>query len=142
MLGITAAPDQLANATGIGYQPGLDVASSQDPTATTPAGKACLKFLDSVGKTDHSVLNNPLQRATYDIFYTLLRAVAANSHATTSTAALEAGYDAVGGSYSPAGTFTIRFRAGSHDPASGYRRLVDETGCKCFSYVGPTRPLP
>ena len=142
VLGITAAPDQLANATGIGYQPGLDVAGSQDPTATTPAGKACLKFWDSVGQTDHSALNNPLQRATCDIFYTLLRAVAANPDATTSTAALEAGYDAVAGSYAPAGTFTIRFRPGSHDAASGYRRLVYETTCKCFSYVGPTRPLP
>jgi hypothetical protein len=142
VLGITAASDQLANATGIGYQPGLDVASAQDPTASTPAGKACLAFWDSVGQTDHSALNNPLQRASCDIFYTLIRAVAANPQTTSSTAALEDGYDAVGGSYSPAGTFSIRFRAGSHDAAGGYRRLIYENGCKCFSYVGPTRPLP
>jgi ABC-type branched-subunit amino acid transport system substrate-binding protein len=142
ILGILSPPDQLANATGIGYQPGLDVAGTQDPTATTPAGKACLTFWDSVGQTDHSALNNPLQRATCDIFSTLLRAVAAGAGTTTSTAALEAGYDAVGGSYSPAGTFIIRFRPGSHDAAGGYRRLVYQTSCKCFRYVGATRPLP
>jgi hypothetical protein len=142
VLGITAAKDQLAGATGIGYQPGLDVASTQDPTATTPAAKACLAFWDSVGQTDHSALNNPLQRATCDIFYTLLRAVAANPQATTSTAALEDGYDAIGGTYSPAGTFSIRFRAGSHDAVGGYRRLVYQGDCSCFTYVGSTRPLP
>jgi len=142
ILALLSPPDQLKNASGIGYQPGLDVAGGQDPTATTPAGKACLKFWDSVGQTDHSALNNPIQRATCDIFYTLLRAVAENASSLTSTAALEAGYNAVGGSYVSAATFTIRFRAGSHDAASGYRRLVYTTSCKCFSYVGPTRPLP
>jgi hypothetical protein len=142
VLAILSPPDQLKNSSGIGYQPGLDVAGSQDPTATTAAGKACLTFWDSVGQTDHSALNNPLQRATCDIFYTLLRAVAANASSLTSTSALEDGYNAVGGSYAPAATFTIRFRVGSHDAASGYRRLVYGTTCKCFSYVGPTRPLP
>lgn len=141
VLAITAAKDQLAAASGIGYQPGLDVASGQDPTATTPQAKACLAFWDSVGQTDHSALNNPLQRASCDIFYTLLRAVAANPDATNSTASLEAGYDAIGGSYSPAGTFAIRFRPGSHDAVSGYRRLAYQTDCSCFVYVGGTRVL-
>ena len=142
VLGITAAKDQLANATGIGYQPGLDVASGQDPTAKTPTAKACLAFWNSVGQTDHSALNNPLQRATCDIFSTLVRAVSAGADTTTSTAALESGYDAIAGSYAPAGVFSIRFRAGSHDAASGYRRLVYENGCQCFAYTGSTRPLP
>ena len=142
VLGITAAKDQLVNATGIGYQPGLDVASSQDPTAKTPAARACLAFWDSVGQTDHSALNNPLQRASCDIFSTLLRAVAAERDATTSTAALERGYDSVAGSYLPAGTFTIRFRPGSHDAASGYRKLEYQSGCSCFVYIGSTRTLP
>jgi ABC-type branched-subunit amino acid transport system substrate-binding protein len=142
VLGITAAKDQLANATGIGYQPGLDVATSQDPTATTPAARACLAFWDSVGQTDHSALNNPLQRASCDIFSTLQRAIAAAPNTTTSTAALEDGYNSIGASYSPAGTFTVGFRAGSHDAASGYRQLAYQTDCSCFSYVGPTRDLP
>jgi ABC-type branched-subunit amino acid transport system substrate-binding protein len=142
VLGITAPKDQLAGATGIGYQPGLDVASEQDPTATTPVAKACLAFWDSVGQTDHSALNNPLQRATCDIFHTLLRAVAASPHTTTSTAALEDGYNAIGGRYSPAATFAMRFRVDGHDAASGYRRLNYQTDCSCFTYVGPTRPLP
>lgn len=142
VLAITAAKDQLANAKGIGYQPGLDVAGSQDPTAATAPARRCLAFWDSVGQTDHSALNNPLQRATCDVVWTLLRAVAAGPSTTTSTAALEAGYDAIGSSYSPASTFTIRFRGGSHDAVGGYRRLSYDTGCSCFLYTGPTRPLP
>ena len=134
------AQDQLANATGIGYQPGLDVDSTQDPTATTPVARKCLAFWDSVGQTDHSALNSPLQRATCDITYTLLRAVAAGGDTTTSTAALEAGYDAIAGGYSPAATFSMRFRAGSHDAISGYRRLVYRNGG--FVYDGPTRLMP
>jgi len=141
VLGITAPKGQLAGTTGIGYQPGLDVASSQDPTATTPAAKSCLAFWDSVGQTDRSGLNNPLKRASCDIFNTLLQAVAKRPNATSSTAALEEGYDAVAGTYSPAGTFNITFRPGSHDAASGYRRLLYQADCSCFSYVGQTRPL-
>jgi hypothetical protein len=142
VLGITAAKDQLLNAKGIGYQPGLDVAGSQDPTASTPTARKCLAFWDSVGQTDHSALNSPLQRATCDVTWTLLRAVATSSRTTTSTAALEAGYDQVGAGYPPAATFTIRFRRGSHDAVAGYRRLAYQGGCSCFVYVGTTRPLP
>jgi hypothetical protein len=141
VLAITAPGDQLLHSSGIGYQPGLDVASEQDPTARTPAAKKCLAFWDSVGITDHSALNGPLQRAFCDITNTLLRAVAADRNATYSTAALEAAYDSIGRSYSPAGAFAITFRSGSHDAASGYRRLAYEARCKCFSYVGGTLPL-
>lgn len=142
VLAITAAADQLANAVGIGYQPGLDVGTAQDPTASTPEAKKCLAFWDSVGQTDHSALNNPLQRATCDVVNTLLLAVATVPDATTSTAALEAGYDKVAGGYVPAGTFAVRFRQGSHDAAAGYRKLFYRQDCKCFVYAGATQRLP
>lgn len=134
------AQDQLANAKGIGYQPGLDVDPTQDPTSTTPQAKKCLAFWDSVGLTDHSALNNPLQRAACDLFDTLLLSVAHSSNATFDTAVLEAGYDAIGAAYRPAGTFTIRFRRGSHDAVGGYRKLAYESAG--FAYVGPTLPMP
>jgi hypothetical protein len=142
VLGITGAKDQLVNSTGIGYQPGLDVASGQDPTATTPAAKACLAYWDSVGFTDHSALNNPLQRAICDVTYTLVRAVNGDVSLTRDIAALEAGYDRLGGTYAPAGTFVIRFRPGSHDAVGGFRRLTYQGGCSCFTYVGATQRLP
>lgn len=138
VLATVAPKDQLRAASGIGYQPGLDVASAQDPTATTPAAKKCLEFWDSVGHSDRSGLNNPLKRASCDIFNTLLRAVE-QPQATTSTAALEAGFDAIGSSYSPAGTFATRFVPGSHDAANGYRRLAYVADCSCFAYQGQTR---
>lgn len=141
VLAITAAKDQLRNSTGIGYQPGLDVASTQDPTASTPAAKACLKFWAARGQNDNSGLNNALKRAMCDGFNTLLRAVAFNAHTLTSTVALEAGYNAIGTGYNPATTFLMRFAPGGHDAANGYRRLDYKSGCSCYVYSGSTLRL-
>ena len=141
VLALTAAKDQLVNSMGIGYQPGLDVQSTQDPTATTPAAKACLKFWDSLGQADNSGLNSPLKRAMCDGFNTMLRAVAFNSHTLTSTVALEAGYNSIGTSYTPAATFLMRITTGGHDEANGYRRLNYLSSCSCFVYTGPTLRL-
>jgi hypothetical protein len=141
VLAITAAADQLVNSMGIGYQPGLDVSSSADPTTTTPAAKTCLAFWTSLGQSDNSGLNSPLKRGMCDGFNTLLRAVAFNAHTLTSTVALEAGYDAIGTSYSPAATFLMRIASGGHDMANGYRRLVYQSGCPCFVYTGLTERL-
>ena len=141
VLAITAAKDQLVNSLGIGYQPGLDVRSNQDPTATTPQAKACLKFWADRGQSDNSGLNSPLKRAMCDGFNTLLQAVSFNSSTLTSTAALEAGYNAIGTGYRPASTFAMRFGPGGHDAANGYRRLVYQTGCSCYVYAGATRRL-
>ena len=139
VLAITGAKDQLINSMGIGYEPGLDVAAAQDPTATTPAAKACLKFWDQLGQGDNSGLNSPLKRAMCDGFNTLVRAVAFNSHTLTSTVALEAGYNAIGTSFSPAGTFLMRIATGGHDEANGYRQLAYQTGCSCYVYSGSTQ---
>jgi hypothetical protein len=141
VLAITASKDQLVNARGIGYQPGLDVSGSQDPTADTAAAKQCLAFWRDRGQNDNSGLNSPLKRAMCDGFTTLLQAVAFSSDTLTSTAALEAGYDAIGSSYRPASTFLMRFAPGGHDAANGYRRLVYRVGCSCFDYTGNTRRL-
>jgi hypothetical protein len=141
IIAVAAAKDQLANAIGIGYQPGLDVGSAQDPTATTPVAKKCLAFWDSLGKSDSSGLNNPLKRAMCDGFTTLLRAVGHSADTLTSTAALEAGYDAIGSGYQPASTFLMRFGPGGHDAANGFRRLAYRSDCSCFVYTGTTRRL-
>jgi hypothetical protein len=141
VVAVAGAKDQLTNATGIGYQPGLDVGSAQDPTATTPVAKACLAFWDSLGQSDSSGLNNPLKRAMCDGFTTLQRAVGLSAESLTSTAALEAGYDAIGAGYAPASTFAMRFAPGGHDAANGYRRLAYRNDCSCFVYTGTTRKL-
>ena len=141
VLAITGAKDQLVNSMGIGYEPGLDVQSSDDPTASTPAAKACMKFWNTLGQSDNSGLNSPLKRAMCDGFNTLLRAVAFNTHTLTSTVALEAGYDAIGTTYNPAATFLMRVAPGGHDMANGYRRLAYQSGCSCFMYSGSTLRL-
>lgn len=137
VLADTAPKDQLAGSIGIGYEPGLDVASDADPTAETAAGKACLAFGTSLGLSE-SGLANPLVRAACDDWYPLLRVVSADPQVLTSTATLEQGFNALGSSYASASTFAMDFTPGRHDEAHGYRQLAFEASCSCFEYLGPT----
>ena len=139
VLATTAPKNQLAGSVGVGYLPGLDVAAAQDPTAQTPAGKACLALGKRMG-LDESGLGNALIRTSCDVFFTLQRVMSANG-ATTSTAAFEQAINAIGSSYTPASTFAIRWTAGHHDAAAGYRSLAYQTGCSCFAYVGGTKVI-
>lgn len=141
VLAKTAPSGQLAGSIGVGYLPGLDVASNQDPTAGTAAGKACLAMGKSMG-LDESGLGNALVRTSCDVFFTLQKAMASAVAATTSTAALEQAIDAIGSSYAPASTFAIRWNPAHHDAAAGYRNLAYNTGCSCFTYVGATQRIP
>lgn len=140
VLAKTAPKAQLTGSIGVGYLPGLDVATDQDPTAHTAAGRACLALGKSMG-LDESGLGNALVRASCDVFFNLQRAMGANAAATTSTAALEQAIDAIGSSYSPASTFAMRWTPGHHDAAAGYRSLAYDSGCSCFTYVGTTQAI-
>jgi len=140
ILATTAPKEQLSGSIGVGWLPGLDVATAQDPTASTPAAKACLALAKSMG-LDTTGLGNPLVRTTCDTVNSLLRAIGGNVEATRSTSVLEAGFDAIGTSIAPASTFGIRWAPGHHDGANGYRNLVFEDDCSCFTYTGPTRSL-
>ena len=121
-------------------RPGLDVASAQDPTASTPAGKACLAMGKRMG-LDMSGLGNPLVRASCDVFANLLGAIDGKVEATMSTAALEKGFDTLGGRIPSASTFGIRWLPGHHDAVTGYRDLRYDDECGCFTYVGQTKRL-
>jgi hypothetical protein len=138
VLATTAPREQLRGSIGVGWLPGLDVATAQDPTANTPAAKKCLTLARSMG-LDSSGLGNPLIRATCDTIDSLLLAIGGDPDATRSTAVLERGFDRIGTSLSPASTFGIRWAPGHHDAANGYRNLAYDVGCGCFSYVGATR---
>jgi ABC-type branched-subunit amino acid transport system substrate-binding protein len=138
ILATTAPHQQLSGSAGVGYLPGLDVASAQDPTAQTPTAKACLQKGKRMG-LDESGLANPLIRATCDTVTSLLRAIAGDVQRTRSTSLLEQGFDALATRISPASTFGIRWARGHHDGANGYRQLVFSDDCGCFRYVGPTR---
>ena len=140
ILATTAPSTQLSGTIGVGWLPGLDVASAQDPTATTPAGKECLAMGRKMG-LDESGLGNPLVRASCDVFNNLLGAIAGKVERTTSTAALEAGFDALGGAIPSASTFGIHWLAGHHDAVAGYRDLAYDTGCRCFVYGTQTKSL-
>lgn len=137
VMALLAPKGQMQNSSGIGYQPGLDVGAAQDPTASTAAAKKCFAHWDAVGDSDRSGLKGALKRAMCDGFDTLKLAIAAQRDALTSTAALEAGYDSIGTSFTSAATFSMRFAAGAHDSANGYRLLSFDGNV--YRYTGSTR---
>ena len=138
ILASTAPSAQLAGSIGVGWLPGLDVAAAQDPTAQTPAGKACLKLGQSMG-LDESGLGNALVRSACDVFFTVQRAMNSDARTATDTAALEQAIENIGSSYAAASTFAIHWVGGHHDAAGGYRNLAYSSGCSCFEYVGGTQ---
>jgi len=141
ILATTAPHAQLAKAKGVGYLPGLDVATGQDPTATTPQAKKCLALGKSMG-LDESGLGNPLIRTMCDVMAVLLGAIDGNPAVTRDTALFEKGVDALGASIAPASTFAMRWTPGHHDAVDGFRRLTFDQGCGCFAYTGSTRRIP
>ncbi|HWA67730.1 MAG TPA: ABC transporter substrate-binding protein [Mycobacteriales bacterium] len=132
-----APKSELANTIGIGYEPGLDVASAQDPTAQTAAGKSCLAFGRKLGLNE-SGLANALVRAACDDWFPLIRLAKRDPQTLDSATALAKGFDSLGSSYQSASTFAMRFTADRHDEAHGYRDLAYDHGCSCFDYVGAT----
>ena len=137
----TAPDDQLKGSVGFGFRPVLDVDGAQDPTAATSAGKACLKIFTAAGFST-SGNNGSAARSACDIFYSFAAAVRAVPGADMDTAALERGFDALGRSFHPAIGFSTRFTPSRHDGSGGYRYLYFDSGCTCFRYRGPTRPIP
>jgi ABC-type branched-subunit amino acid transport system substrate-binding protein len=136
----TAPDDQLRGSVGFGFRPVLDVDGGQDPTAGTPAAKACLKVFTAAG-FNTSGNNGSAARSTCDIFFSLAAAVRAAPGADTDTGVLERGFDALGRSFKPAIGFSTRFTASRHDGSGGYRYLVYDSSCQCFRYSGPTHNI-
>lgn len=132
-----AAKSELQNSIGIGYEPGLDVASAQDPTAQTKAGRSCLAFGRKLGVSE-SGLGNALVRAACDDWFPLMRVAKEDPQALDSASALAQAFDELGSSYQSASTFAMRFTADRHDEAHGYRDLAYNKSCSCFGYVGAT----
>jgi hypothetical protein len=143
ILATTAPGHQLAGTIGVGWLPGLDVGTQQDPTARTPTAKACLAMGKRLG-LDESGLGNPLIRTTCDVFTTLLAAIGKDPATTRSTALLERGFDAIGTSIPAASTFGMRWVPGHHDAAAAYRDLRFDSGCGssgCFAYGSVTKKI-
>ncbi|HVV74525.1 MAG TPA: ABC transporter substrate-binding protein [Mycobacteriales bacterium] len=133
-----ASKGQLQNTIGIGYEPGLDVASAQDPTAQTKAGRSCLAFGRKLHVSETG-LGNGLVRAACDDWLPILQVAKHDPQALDSASSLAAALDSLGSSYQSASTFAMRFTPDRHDEAHGYRDMYFNYGCACFKYVGATR---
>ena len=124
---------QARNAVGYGYQPGLDVDASNQPTPTA-AMKACFGYYKSKGY-DTGSLNQSAMGLICDSVNLLKVALASQVNPTRDS--LGAAVARLGTSFGAASTFSTRFSAAQHDGIGSVRNLYFETGCSCFRYRGP-----
>jgi ABC-type branched-subunit amino acid transport system substrate-binding protein len=132
-----APAEQLKNAHGYGYRPGLDVDDGHQPPQTAPM-RTCFDFYKSRGFGTTS-LNRPAMALICDSV-TLVREALAGVAVPT-----QAGFarvvDGFGTGLAVASTFQSRFSATQHDGIGAYRDLGYSTGCSCFVYSGAIRSL-
>ncbi|MCW2585092.1 MAG: hypothetical protein JWN55_608 [Frankiales bacterium] len=132
-----APANQAKNAVGYGYQPGLDVDASNQPTPT-PAMRACFDHYRSKGFQTSS-LNQAAMGLICDSVNLLRRGLAGQTNPTR--ASFAAVVNGLGGSFGAASTFSTLFTPTQHDGIGGYRDLYYGTDCSCFRYRGPVRPI-
>jgi hypothetical protein len=132
---------QLVNTVGIGYQPVQDVDAAHDPGPVSAYESLCKKLYDAAGQgwgTNRLAMGTALYICD-ELFF--VRDAFARSTSLTTQSFL-AGVASLGSSYQSPLTFSTRFSASQHDGAMSYRYLRYSTGCSCFAYTTPSRPLP
>jgi hypothetical protein len=136
VVGQLAPQEQLKGTLGQGYLPSLDVNAAQDPGGTA-ATKACLAIYSEAGFDMSNRIATGTMLAACDTF--LMAKKALDGQASITAATFAAGVERIGSDFVPAGTFATRMRPDAHDGAAGYRFLVFDSGCSCFTYKGGTR---
>ncbi|MCW2545073.1 MAG: hypothetical protein JWM40_2625 [Frankiales bacterium] len=132
-----APAEQLKNAHGYGYRPGLDVDDAHQPTQTAPM-RTCFDFYKSRGFSTTS-LNRAAMAMICDSV-TLVRDALAGV-AVPTQAAFARVVGGFGTQLPVASTFLSRFSPTQHDGVGAYRDLGYSAGCSCFVYSGALRPL-
>lgn len=135
-------PAQMANVKGYGWMPAQDLSPRSQPPLTA-GQKRCLTLLKS-----QKVV--PANFGDYTNAYRICDGVFAYELALkadgtkTQGSALIAALDGLGTSFSDPDVLdgaTLLTRARANNAPSHLRAVVYSSGCQCFVYTGPTRPL-
>lgn len=131
---------QLHGAIGVGWTPGGDVDVEHDPGETAPQ-RACRQVMAKAG-LDYS---GQQKRFALHTAWVLCDAIgllvaAAERGGGLSPESLARGMGA-GAPLVPAVTFSNGLSASSPSLPAAYREIHYDTGCTCFVYRGPTRPI-
>ena len=129
-----APADQLAGSVAFGWIPAGDVAYEQEPPLN-PTAKRCVDITaDATPKG-----NGSIRRYCDGLLF--LKALFDRAGADPSVAGLRRAIDSLGTSYESAWAFSTTMTAQRHDGASVGRLVVYDTGCSCYQYSGPARPI-
>jgi len=123
-----APATQLANVTGIGWAPLVDVDVGQEGASTPPRQAECLKLLTAAGQNE-SAQNTAFVAAGFcdEVWYLQMSATAAPR---------------------PVGSFpsvivpSAYVDASRRDGVGAYRPFAFQASCHCFRYTGGPSPIP
>ncbi len=130
---------QLANMKGMGWQPSLDVALDKQPPRSA-VQKRCLALLRSSNVLPTSSADFYYAYSGCDTFFAL-EALLRSTAGRSSIADLGAAGGGLGTSLVGAATFSLSYAPGALDGAASRRAFRYDTGCSCFTFAGPERPL-
>jgi hypothetical protein len=137
----SGAQQQLNGAIGVGWTPGGDVETAQDP-GQTPAQRACFKDLSRGGQT----FSGDSQRFAQSVGFVLCDAIhllvagAADSGGLAPDA-IAAGIARAGAALPVAATFKNTDSSTSHALPGAFRDLYFSTPCTCFAYRGSLKDM-
>jgi hypothetical protein len=134
-----AAPaEQLRNSGGPGWMPVSDLATRRIKGYVSSEEKRCLDTLRAAGYSYEGTPRYVAEMLCGELYH-LVRVVARIPE--LSTKAFQLAAEALPSYPSPM-SFSVSFDGGRHDGASSYRIVRYQSGCSCFGYTTPLRPIP
>jgi hypothetical protein len=134
----SAPREQLKKASGPGWQPVSDLATSRIKGTINSEEARCLETARKAGYSYSGTPRYVLQMLCGELFH-FVRAVAAS--AELSTAGFRAAAESLAPYPSPM-TFSMSFAGGRHDGAAAYRMVAWKDTCGCFDYSSAITPMP
>lgn len=139
LVGVAAnvAGDQLKDAVAVGWLPDTDVDTNRPPFNAT--AQLCKKIFAEAN------IAPPDQPAGFGYcdFILMLRMAAAKTSPTglRGTALINA-VNRLGSSFSSPATFSTSLSMSQHDGVNAVRPVRFDSGCPCWTYAGPSHPVP
>jgi ABC-type branched-subunit amino acid transport system substrate-binding protein len=127
---------ELANATGVGWAPMVDVDVAQEGAATPPAQQRCLKLLDAAGQSTAAQNTALIGLMFCDEAWFVEAAAAASTPGSLTAATLLRGAVSIGTTFPSAVVPATNITADQRDGVSAYRPFAYQPSCRCFRYMG------
>jgi hypothetical protein len=141
MIGSSGAPAaQLANASGVGWDPSTDVGTYGSKAFDNATTKLCRTIEAPTGQ-DTDRLSEYATQVFCNAILSVQAAANASGAANLNGGAFISGFSALGSSFADSLTLGTTLSASKHDGANKTRPFAYKTSCSCFSYTRPASPV-